>query len=297
MAVIAGVGLLAVLIAAIVLWRYSGTLSVVQRDANGQTVRTRGTYQDANQMALELRRRAEDRLAREADRHRRPPSHPPWPQTGPTSQAIPEPPTVRELPVDEKISSLRWSKIPTPGATHGGLIVGTIRNLYGHGVKELLVTPQVLDADHRPIATLATVACRYVPANGDARYSVSYVGVPSDQIEGLRLSTQCMPLEQHAACYEAEIFAFDRRANTIVLTGSARNLGAKTLRDVWVYCELFTRDGEYVGSVQGKLDEVFRGKILPGRKATFEVAFDLSKTSIWPDAITLADARVVGKEE
>ncbi|HUT57123.1 MAG TPA: FxLYD domain-containing protein [Phycisphaerae bacterium] len=299
MAIIAGVGLVAALIAVIVLMRYSGTLSVAQRDANGQIVRRRSTYGEANQVEQELRKRAEERLARQADRRMRtrPPQRLPGPQTEPTSQQAPEPPAVRELPVDEKIASLRWSKIPTPGATHGGLIVGTIRNLYGHGIKELLVTPQVLDAEHRPIATLATVTCRHVPARGDARYSVSYVGVASDQIEGVRLSTQCKPLERPAVCYEAEVFAFDRRANTIVLTGSARNLGTKTLSEVWVYCELFTRDGEYVGSVQGKLDEVFGGRISPGRKATFEVVFDLSKTSVWPDTITLADARVVGKEE
>jgi hypothetical protein len=261
------------------------------------------------------------RISREeAERRRQAASEPPAPRPQPanpmaaappargpeTPAAVPgsdanatAAPAGREpLPEDPKVRSISFEKHLLPASDDTGFLTGVVVSKYDVGLAKLRLQPQVLDSSDRVVATLGEFVCEFIPAGSTARYSVPFEAVPQESLAKVRMSAKAEPMDAGLVCYDAEVHpAFERSEKAVVATGAVRNTGAKAIREAYVHCDFYTRDGKFVKSARGELDEEAGGRLLPGAK---NVRFKAELRLDEPDptqSISQAVARVVGKEE
>jgi phage FluMu protein Com len=299
--------------AAFVLIKYAGTTEVVVRDAYGNIVKSgRVTPEVAKKWQEEASQVPESNVvqlppvpikpkavARGGARDGVNPSltMSELNSMGQDANASTELPELPALPEDPKIAAMSFEKVLLPGSSDTGTIVGMVSNKYDEPLGDLVITPQIVDPKGRVVAKLAPFSCSNIPAGGTARYSVKYDGVPEESVEKIRIAAKVVPMEKGMVCYEIEDKpVLDPQDKIVTATGSARNMGLKSITDAFVYVDFYTREWIYIKSVRGTIIEDTGGRITAGRRARFKAELPV-EDSEEAQRVQQALARVVGKEE
>ena len=218
--------------------------------------------------------------------------------------ARPPLPEVTALPEDPKIQAMGFKTIMTTGSEDIGTIAGEVASKYDVPLRELVLTPQIVDPDGRVVCTARPYTCQFVPAGGPqgegrVRYSVKFRGVEEDKISRVRVSAKATPMESGEVCYHAKVDErLDWKPNSLSVSGTATNLGKKAITGAYVYVEFFTRDWIFVASARGALDDSDApgGRLTAGHRAPFsaEIKFEEGEAA---QNTAMVQARLVGKEE
>ena len=207
-----------------------------------------------------------------------------------TAQRAPPGAGPRGDPKITQLSAILEDRDAEIGASY---LVGQIRSSYEHPLRSVRVEVMAYDSDGKMVAK-GTFVCRYVPAAGEARFSVPCGSLTSDRCARVEVvATNAVPLGALEVCWAEESPVQCQRAGTskVVVQGEARNPYKTEVENVLVYCDFFDDGGIHLGSAEGKLEDG-ETAIPPGKRRDFVVEF--TGRSIMTDPVV--HIRVVGRK-
>lgn len=231
------------------------------------------------------------------------PPPPGAPDVGPGSSAPPRAPpdssTAQRAPPeagprgDPKITQLSAILEDRDAEIGASYLVGQIRSSYEHPLRSVRVEVMAYDNDGKMVAK-GTFVCRYVPAAGEARFSVPCGSLTSDRCARVEVvATNAMPLGALEVCWAEESPMQCQRtgAGKVVVRGEARNPYDTEVENVRVHCDFFSEEGVHLGSAGGELEDG-ETAIPPGERRDFVVEF--TGRSMITDPVV--HVRVVGRK-
>ena len=217
------------------------------------------------------------------------------PDVGPSSSTPRRaPPGARPLG-DPRIQQITAVVVDGDAGLGASYLVGEIRSTYDRPLRSVRLSITAYGRDGAAAARGA-FQCRYVPAQGDAMFSVPCGGLTSEQFGRAEVvadsAVQMGDLEVCWAVDSAAIRTEQEDARKLVVHGSARNPYGEEIEGVKVYCDFFTEQGIHIGATVGALEQGAGGAIPPGKTRDFAVPFTGSAIMTEPNVYV----RIVGRK-
>ncbi len=203
-------------------------------------------------------------------------------------------PASARLDGDENISVAPERRVVPAGPEGSGYVTGTVVNAYRHGLKSVEVVVALYDAVGRRLAEPG-VTLRWIPAGATMPFSVHFEKVKTDRIDSIEgAGMSPVRIDPRDVCLEIDPLVCRKRVvgNRLVVTGEARNDTEGNLMNVEIFCDFLTREGVFVASVKGNLDEAATLKSNESRG--FRVEFDPAGAARQAGDITRFVVRLVG---
>ena len=166
------------------------------------------------------------------------------------------------------------------------IVVAALHNNHEYAVLEAKVSISAGGKGKKPSST-RSIACRYIPAGDSVGVSTEFVGLSTEDLQfsavvdtvGVAPKTICVPVDPQSCRMER-----DTANRRIVITGELRNIADFALSDVRVFCDFYTRQGEWRAEAVGELTSAKR--IEPNGTAGFRAVMDGKQAGILVEIIT-----------
>lgn len=157
---------------------------------------------------------------------------------------------------DEKLLvTVRKAGVAVDGAS--GHVTGELISRTDRGLSSAQVLVEVFDREGNSLAE-PTTTVRWIPARTNIPFSVSYEKIPPERL-GHAEATGLSPVEldPRDVCWQIPEEQCRTRptGSTVVLTGEAANREQSTLMNVEIFCDAFTREGVFIDTYKGALNE------------------------------------------
>jgi hypothetical protein len=197
---------------------------------------------------------------------------------------------------DKKITVMETKDIPNDIDPSAGDIVGTVHNGYDRPLRSIQLTIQICDGNNKVVARAST-AIEWVPAQATMPFSVKRK-VPMDDKKVVAYATAEVADESTMSwVIPAEEYRWEKKEQTteVVFSGKTKNETKAFLKDVEVTADFFTKEGIYLGTVNGPLREEEAAKGLgPGKLGHFSLIYDAKEGGSGTDIVQKAVARIRG---
>ena len=82
----------------------------------------------------------------------------------------------------------------------------------------------------------------------------------------------------------------------IFLSGEAKNIGERSIRNIVIWCDIFTKSGLYAGSAKGTLEDNAT-KLRSDGELSYKIVFDTETCDFAPQVLRTFFARIVAKQD
>ena len=223
------------------------------------------------------------------------------PVAAPTAAETPKRPVIKQhapprVQNDSNLTVAGPNVVESEVPGHGSL-VGNVRNGYDAVLESLEIEVLLLDATGRRFYCGRTVV-RWVPPFGSVPFSMDYSSVVTDKIHKVVSAAAGTRAAPDIVCWSIPEthcrHDFDNATGMVTVRGKTKNTSGHDLRDVEIYCDVFTDQGIYLVTATGSLDEYT--SIKAGGSELFTVTFKPSAAGILPQLVSRLVVRLVGRK-